>query len=308
MKTDENLKRVLLTGANGFLGQIFRQEMSRDSIKSLDLGNADFNCDLSASAPELTGEFDMVIHCAGKAHVIPKTEEEKAAFFKINYDGTKNLCAGIDASGSYPKSFVLISSVSVYGLEYGDNIRESTSLNGDTAYALSKIKAEEFVKYWSTKNGVNYLILRLPLIVGDNPPGNLGSMISAIKRKRFFLINQGKARKSVVVANDLPNLVLQNKDKSGIFNLTDGRHPSFKELDRVLTARLNRRTSPSLPGRLVKVLSIFFGIFPFSPLNYEVFKKMTRDLTFNDDLARDKLNWHPANSLETLSKIKLNNE
>lgn len=38
-------------------------------------------------------------------------------------------------------------------------------------------------------------ILRLPLLVGTNPPGNLGAMIKGIARGYYFNIGGGKSKK-----------------------------------------------------------------------------------------------------------------
>ncbi len=296
-------KRILITGAKGFLGGVFANELSGHTLRSLDLKNSEINADLSTDIPDLKEAYDLVVHCAGKAHVIPKTKEQEEEFFKINYEGTKNLCKGIDKVGIYPESFVFISTVSVYGLDVGNNIKESTSLNGSTPYALSKIKGEHFVSEWSRKNDVNCLILRLPLIVGGRPPGNLGKMISAIQKRRFLQINGGQARKSMVVAHDLPALVVNNLDKSGIYNLTDGYHPSFKEIESTIAKASGVKGSGNLPLIFAKFLSVIGEVFPFFPFNKSTLRKMTLDLTFNDERAIEDLDWRPSKALEVLSKM-----
>ena len=78
---------------------------------------------------------------------------------------------------------------------------------GGTPYADSKIQAEELLREWGKLNNVNMLILRLPLLVGENPPGNLGSMIRAIKKGYYFRIGDGSARRSMVLAEDIAEVV-----------------------------------------------------------------------------------------------------
>ena len=45
------------------------------------------------------------------------------------------------------------------------------------------------------------------MIVGPNPPGNLGAMINGIRSGRYFSIAGSKARKSVLMVQDIANLV-----------------------------------------------------------------------------------------------------
>lgn len=297
-------RRILITGAKGFLGKELISNLEHHVVIDMDLAGATINADLSTAIPQLLDKaYDIVIHCAGKAHMVPKTKEETEAFFKINLEGTKNLCQGLSHLTNKPQLFVLISTVSVYGLETGENIDEQTPLLGDSPYALSKIQAESYLKSWAMENNLNYLILRLPLVVGQEPPGNLGKMISAIKNGRFFKILQGKARKSMVVGSDIAKLILDNSDKSGTFHLTDGQHPSFYELEEVIIKKLNLSSSISLPYIVAKMIAIFGDVVTKFPFNSQTLNKMTKNLTFNDEKARRELGWKPTKALTKLKEI-----
>ena len=71
---------------------------------------------LAKEVPVLDKHYDVVLHACGKAHVVPKTEAEKQAFFDVNYQGTVNLCSALEKVG-VPKALVFISTVAVYGCE-----------------------------------------------------------------------------------------------------------------------------------------------------------------------------------------------
>jgi len=107
-------------------------------------------------------------------------------------------------------------------------------LNGYSPYAISKIKAEEFLKEWGEKWGVQILILRLPLVAGINPPGNLGRMIKAIHKGTYFSIGGGQAKKSMVLAEDIAQLLKDLPVKRGMYNLTDVTQPSLRQLEELL--------------------------------------------------------------------------
>ena len=140
------MDKILLTGSSGFLGSEIYQSLLKNKfcIKRIGINiDDDIYCNLATSIPRINGEYNWVIHCAGKAHTIPKNSKESAEFFEVNFEGTKNLIKGIEQVGKLPTSIIFISTVSVYGLEFGENINEEQSLMGSSPYALSKIKAEE---------------------------------------------------------------------------------------------------------------------------------------------------------------------
>lgn len=297
--------KILVTGSNGFLAKNLLEGLKDHTVYTLDLFNADYNYDLSKEIPKFNHKFQLIIHCAGKAHVVPKNENEKKEFYDVNHQGTINLCKGLNKVSQAIVSLVLISSVSVYGLDEGSEIDESFELLGESAYAKSKVLAEEYIADWSSSNKINYLILRLPLIVGSLPPGNLGKMINAIQRGRFFLVAKGQARKSMVNASDLSSLILRNLDKRGVYNLSDGHHPSFKEIEEIISKRLGVHKSPHLSSLLSRALSFVGDIIPIFPFNSRTLAKMTKDLTFADKKAREELGWIPSSCLENIKDIKL---
>jgi len=283
--------KIILTGASGFLGKEILNVLESQH-QMITLGRSvsnDLVCDLSKDIP-LLPKSDIIIHAAGKAHVIPKTSEEKDEFFKVNEEGTHNLLKGIQ---ELPKLFVLISTVAVYGEEQGEKISETHPLNGETPYARSKIKAEKLVQDWGESQSVNVLIFRLPLIAGSNPPGNLGAMIKAIKGGYYFRLGDGKARKSMVLGKDIAIAIPGLLKKSGIYNLTDGFDPSLRELDQYL-ADSNGNSVKSFPIKPLEILAKIGDFIPIFPLNSYRVNKLKNELTFSDEKARNELNWNPS--------------
>jgi nucleoside-diphosphate-sugar epimerase len=296
------MKHVLLTGASGFLGsEIFKLFYSKDFFIDT-LGRSDKNniiVDLSLEIPVLSKVYSQVIHCSGKAHSIPKNKEEVDSFFNSNFHATINLCKAFEYSGNYPEQFVFISTIAVYGLTSGTLIDEETNLKGVTPYAQSKIEAEKYLIEWGKMNNVNILILRIPLIVGDNPPGNLGKMIRGIKNGFYFSIGSGLVRKSMVMAQDIAHLILLNDNALGIYNLTDGCHPFFCEIESLIYSSLGKSGPKSLPLWAAKFIGFLGGWIPGFPLNSETILKITSNLTFCDMKARKELDWRSKSVLIT---------
>lgn len=295
--------RILVTGSNGFFGKCILRKLSMlSSVTTLSRNNSDLLCDLVNNIPNLSN-FDIVIHAAGKAHSVPKNDLENDAFFDVNVKGTQNLLHGIEASGKLPKSFIFISTVAVYGLNQGNNINEKAPLLAKDPYGLSKIQAEHLVSDWCQKNNIICTILRLPLLVDENPPGNLGAMVNSIQKGYYFNIAGGTARKSMVLAEDVSKLLIKSSETGGIYNLTDGSHPNFYELS-VAIAKQNRKSRPfNMPFIIAKSISLFGDVVGSKfPINSNKLKKITSDLTFDDSIAREVLGWNPKKVLDYYGK------
>jgi len=299
------MNTVLFTGASGFLGENLLPNLSiHYSVTTLGLTEKDhYKVNIALQVPKLENQYDIILHAAGKAHTVPKTDEEKKAFFDVNLQGTKNLCAALENSG-IPKAFIFISTVAVYGLDYGEEITEFEPLNGTTPYALSKIQAEQFLVDWCEKHDVVLSIIRPSLIAGPNPPGNLGAMIHGIKSGKYFSIGEGKARKSVLMVEDIATLVPLLAAKGGIYNVCDTEPPTFKDLERLISQQLGKSLPISIPYGMAKLLARIGDLLGGkSPINSNKLDKITKSLTFSNQKARRELGWKPTNVLENF-KIK----
>jgi nucleoside-diphosphate-sugar epimerase len=286
---------ILLTGSTGFLGTIIIKELnSNNKIFTLSRTNSDYNFDLSNKIPLFKDTFDLVVHCAGKAHQVPQNEIDIKSFFNTNVNGTLNLLKGFTLN-NLPKYFVLISSVAVYGIKNGELINEDSPLLANDPYGKSKIEAEKIVLNWCKENNVIFTILRLPLIIGDNPKGNLSSMIKAINKGYYFNIDSGKSRKSIVSALNVANIIPKVATIGGIYNLTDGYNPTVSELSHYyLNFSSKKRKIPDIPYWLAKLISIIGDILGDKfPINSEKLTKITNNLTFDDSKARNVLHWNP---------------
>lgn len=292
---------LLFTGASGFLGSNIIQLLNGAyNIISVGLSPQDtYLVDIATDIPTFIDAFDVVFHAAGKAHSVPKTEAEKRLFFDVNLQGTKNLCTALERSG-IPKAFIFISTVAVYGCDSGENITEEHPLNGTTPYALSKIKAEKYLQGWCAMHNVKLSILRPSLIAGPNPPGNLGAMIRGIRNGKYLSIAGGKARKSVLMVQDIANFLPMLIEKGGIYNVCDSYQPSFRELEMVICKQLNKKRPISIPYWLAKSMAVIGDCLgEKAPINSLKLRKITSSLTFSNEKAVRELKWKPMNVLET---------
>jgi nucleoside-diphosphate-sugar epimerase len=289
--------KILLTGASGFLGKIIHNALKSHDVVTLGRKGSILLADLTLDIPVLP-DVDIVIHSAGKAHSIPKSSEEIKEFFDVNVEGTKNLLEGLKLSG-LPERFVYISSVSVYGKSTGRLISEDTPLAAKDPYGMSKIEAEKLVQQWCRAHNVICTIFRLPLIAGRSPKGNLESMINGIQRGYYFNINGGNAKKSIVLADDIAEVIVRSSEIGGVYNLTDGYHPSFAELSSQIAKQLGRDRPHNISLWFAKLIGWTGDILGSrSPINTAKLSKITSDLTFDDSKARRLLSWNPRPVLE----------
>lgn len=298
------METLLFTGGSGFLGKnacpILKEmyEVTTCGISPNDNIKANFVKDV----PVLDKHYDIVLHACGKAHVRPKTEAEKQAFFDVNYTGTKNLCMGLEKVGC-PRALIFISTVAVYGCDFGDMITEEHPLNGITPYAKSKIMAEEFLIKWCQKHDVTLGILRPSLLAGKDAPGNLGAMVKGIAKGFYMNIAGGKVVKSILMAQDIANLVPLVAQKGGTYNVCDSFQPTFGQLSNSVAQQLGKRKPLNIPYWMAWCLAKVGDLLGYkSPINSYKLEKMTKSLTFSNEKARTELSWEP---LDVLSNYKI---
>lgn len=293
------MQKMLFTGGTGFLGRNIKPILDRMydvttiGIMETDMIKANFVNEV----PKLPKKYDIVLHAAGKAHMYPKTETEKQVFYDVNYKGTINLCKALEKVG-IPKSFIFISTLNVYGDVPGNNdTEESRPLLGDSPYADSKIKAEKYLVEWCEKHEITLGILRPALLVGKNAPGNLGAMVNGIRTGAYLSIDGGKARKSMLMVDDIAYLVPLVAEKGGTYNVCDDYNPSFGELEAVIARQLGKRKPISVPYSFAKCLALVGDLFSCFPINSKRLEKIVTSDTWCNEKAKRELGWKPMDVL-----------
>ena len=293
------MQKLLFTGGTGFLGKNImpllkeRYEVTTCGITPDDMVKAD----LAKIVPELPERYDIVLHACGKAHVVPKTEEEKQAFYDVNLIGTIHLCDALEKVG-VPKALVFISTVAVYGCEFGEMITEEHSLDGTTPYADSKIQAEKYLTRWCSERGVTLGILRPSLLAGTNAPGNLGAMVEGIRKGFYLNIAGGKVKKSILMAEDIAHLLPKLIEKGGVYNVCDNYQPTFGELSASVARQLGKHKPISIPYWMAWCMAKVGDLLgKKAPINSYKLEKMTKSLTFSNDKAKRELEWEPLDVL-----------
>ena len=179
-------KKILITGGNSNIGSDFVKFFLKENLitstfnkKKLNLSHKNLNQFKYNFKNKflLKERFDHLIHCAAITPV--KTKDNKKIILD-NLQGLKNILESKSSFGSV----VLISTVSVYGEITTNLITEKTKPKKISNYGKSKILMEKYLK--KNKKKLNYLILRLPGVIGNfiSNDNFLNNIISkAIKNK-----------------------------------------------------------------------------------------------------------------------------
>lgn len=294
------METLLFTGGTGFLGKNARPVLNKNyQVTTCGITPEDeIKANLAKEIPCLDKHYDVVLHACGKAHSVPKTEAEKQVFFDVNFKGTVNLCAALEKVG-VPRALVFISTVAVYGCDFGDLITEKHPLNGDTPYAKSKIMAEEFLTDWCSKHGVVLGILRPSLLAGKNAPGNLGAMINGIKKGFYMNIAGGKVVKSILMAEDIAHILPLVAEKGGTYNVCDSFQPSFGQISESVARQLGKGKPMSIPYWMAWCMAKVGDLLGSkAPINSYKLEKMVKSLTFSNEKACRELGWEPMDVLK----------
>lgn len=185
-------KKVLITGAAGFIAYHLANKLRNDGHTVIGIDNFDHPCAANVQCihmdvrdpalKELIKNVDEVYHLAGQIHV-DRSYEDPELTYDVNVGGTKNV---LDACREYGKTMLLASSVEVYGSAQTPAISEDHPLHPQSPYAESKRQAEELCKSYAKNYGVKVKILRSFNTYGPYQNSELYGAVIAIFTRRIL--------------------------------------------------------------------------------------------------------------------------
>lgn len=209
---------ILVTGITGFVGQSLVPNLiakghsvtaiSRDANLSL-FGCKIIHCDLN-NLVDFGGVIsgnDVVIHLAGRAHVLNETSQDPyAAYAEINVKATKNLA--VLASKSGVKRFIFLSSIKVNGEETTEfAFNENNPPNPHDDYAKTKLEAEHELMQIAEKTEMQVVIIRPPLIYGKGVKANFKNLIKLCQSKLPLPFGAIHNKRSMVYIENLIDFI-----------------------------------------------------------------------------------------------------
>ncbi len=298
-----HVRSFLVTGAGGFIGSALVKALDGHPVRralrtpSATAQADDFVCgDIGPDTewqPALRN-VDCVVHLAARTHVLREnTADPLAAYRSVNVDGTRRLAEQAAAAGV--RRFVFLSSIKVNG--------ESTSSRpfstNDTpapedAYGISKLEAENALREIADRSGMEWVILRPPLVYGPGVKGNFLQLLKAVAKGVPLPLASIDNRRSLVYVGNLVDAIIaciQTPAAAGkTFLISDGEDLSTPELIRRLATAMSR--SPRLlpcPPALLALAARLFG-------QGAAFQRLSGSLAVDISALRQTLNWHPRHS------------
>lgn len=211
------MKRILITGANSYIGTSFEKYLSqwtdRYTVDTVDMiGDSWKKKDFS--------NYDVIYHVAGIAHsdIGNATEEVKALYYKVNTDLTIETAAKAKAEGV--KQFIFMSSAIVYGdsapIGKTKIITKDTIPTPGNFYGDSKLKAEKGILPLGDSN-FKVVVLRPPMIYGKGSKGNY-PLLAKYACKFPVFPDVENCRSMLYIENllEFVRLIIENNE-SGIF-------------------------------------------------------------------------------------------
>ena len=293
------MKRILITGINGFVGTNFTNSWSKNhKLFGLDILQPDkegvertFGWDNLGKLPPV----DAIVHLAGKAHDT-KNQSLAQSYFDINTGLTQRIFDFFMQSEA--KTFVFFSSVKAAADSVpGDVLTEDMMPAPVGPYGESKIRAEEYILNYMNKDPrakeKNIYILRPCMIHGPGNKGNLNLLYSVVSRGIPWPLGAYENLRSFCSIDNISfvveQLIAKEGIESGIYHVGDDEPVSTNELIGMISESVGKRSRIwRLPKGLMGAAASVGGLLHL-PLNKDRLHKLTENYVVSNDKIKNAL-------------------
>ena len=297
--------RVLVTGANGFVGRALVRRLtgaghlvtqvprSTGQAAPPGLYSAGNYDDM---APLMSGHASLV-HLAARVHVMNDAAHDPlAAFRAANVILAENLARQAAASGV--KRFVFISSIKVNGEATlpGRPFTEQDAAAPQDAYSISKMEAEQGLRQIAAQTGMELVIVRPPLVYGPGVRANFAALMRAVERGVPLPLGSIDNRRSLVALDNLIDFIVTCIHHPAAahqnFLVSDGEDLSTPELIRRMARAVGR------PARLLPVPLWVLRAGALVLGKQDKLQRLCGNLQLDISKARGLLGWQPPVTVE----------
>lgn len=310
-------KKILITGASGFIGRVLVSTLAEKNYKciaslfdkkdsqvftqhTLDkceisvVGDINFETDWK----EILKEVDVIIHLAARVHIMNDSESDSlalAAFRIVNVEGTKRLVEL--AVAAKVKRFVFISSLHVNGsVSSCAPFSEEDKPNPLSPYAVSKWEAEQYLNDITKKTNMEIVIIRLPLVYGPGVKANFLSLLNLTKIGLPLPVGLLNSKRSIISVNNVVDFIIccieHPRAANETFLISDDNDISTKELFVRLVKLFGKRPLLlPIPPKILYILGTLLG-------KREIVDRLCAPLQVNITKAKTLLDWKPIQTLD----------
>jgi nucleoside-diphosphate-sugar epimerase len=302
---------VLVTGATGFVGKSLVASLAaREGIKvsaavrrkpsGLPAEVRVFQTDglgVDTDWSKALEKVQVVVHAAARVHVMEDSVQDPLSEYrKINLEGTLNLAR--QAASAKVERFIFLSTIKVNGESTapGRAFKADDSPDPADAYGISKWETEVGLRQLAAESGMEFVIIRPPLVYGPGVRANFERMIRWINRGLPLPLGSIANKRSLVAIDNLVDLVITCIDHRSAANQTflagDGQDVSTPELLRAIGHALGKpaRLLPCPTSLLVLVASLLG--------KKAEAQRLTGNLQVDISKASSLLGWQPVVSLQ----------
>lgn len=305
--------RILVTGANGFVGRGVVSSLSSRGYSVCSLvrktsvqvsGSDDYLvadlCSKNADYHKGLSGVDTVVHLAARTQISMSEElDPMRAFREVNVEATRNLA--IAAAERGVRRFIFMSSVKVNGETTGSvgrpEVFSADSIpNPEDFYGVSKLEAESALQAIARDTGLEIVILRPPLVYGPGVGGNFLKLMRLVASGLPLPFGALHNRRSLVSLANLTDLIFtcitHPAATNKIIMAADGEDLSTTQLlQRLAKAMTKSIKLIPVPESMLKLGFILTGQRPLA-------QRLCGSLQVNISNTRKLLAWEPALSVD----------
>jgi nucleoside-diphosphate-sugar epimerase len=316
---------ILITGASGFIGKelckslchdnYFVRAIIRENSKEKNVAASDKiiidEINSTMNWQDELEDIDCVIYLAGRVHIMrDHVNNPLQEFQEANTFSPLNLAKQASLVGV--KRFIYLSSIKVNG----EATKPYTYFTEDTnyipvdAYALSKYEAEQGLSHIAQKTQMEVVIIRPPLVYGQNVKANFLSIMKVLYKRIPLPFGAVHNQRSLVALDNLVSFIIHcidhPKAANEIFLISDGEDVSTTELLHKVAKAFGKKTFlVPVPVSLMRFTAKLLG-------KEDVADRLFGSLQVDSTKAMNLLGWKPVISMdEQLKKTAdayLNNE
>jgi UDP-glucose 4-epimerase len=288
------MKKILITGANSYIGRAFEDYMQGFSGYEVDTVDM---VDGTWREKSFVG-YDVVYHVAGIAHSDNGkiSEEKKKLYYAVNCDLAVETATKAKADGV--KQFIFMSSAIVYGksapIGKAKLITKDTPVCPENAYSDSKVQAEKGLQPLADE-GFKLVILRPPMIYGKGSKGNYPTLSKFGKKLPFFpYIKNERSMLYIGHLVEFVRLMIENEE-SGVFFPQNAEWGNTSEIVREI-GRAH--------GRKVRLVKGFGWAVKFAGLFTGLVNKAFGNFTYEKQMSEYKQEYRTKTLAQTIEETE----
>jgi len=312
--------RALVTGATGFIGRrLVEALLARGAAVTALTRNAErvpaewrvrgirvVGADLldATTLRGVCGDIQIVFHLASYPEGMGDVAED-AGHHNLSVTGTQTLLDEVKRAGV--RRLVYASSVKAMGEFTASCLDETAEPQPVSAYGKAKLAAERLIYEAGAQSGIGTCCLRLPMVYGSNPAGNIMRMIAAIDRGWFPPLPETGNRRSMVHVDDAVQALMLAADTAAAvgntYLVTDNQIYSTRQIYEAICGALAKPIPRySVPAWCMSLAAMAGDLVRMTtgvnvPLTRAALRKLRSSACYSAEKIRRELGYQPLYTL-----------